>query len=127
MHLLLRTALHEHLSTESPDPKEGILILYYYYYDDDDENLYFFLIFALGGLLYLYDGQVQDYRSDHIEWESTKMNIKIIVYNSESNAYRLKNKREENGVAVMRRQTWTGTKNGTQTNKQKNTYIYVKY
>jgi hypothetical protein len=68
----------------------------------------------LDGLLYLYDGQVQDYRSDQIEWESSKMNIKIIVFLEESNSYRLKNKRDEHGVAVMRRQTWTGRKNGNE-------------
>ena len=36
------------------------------------------------------------------------MNIKLVLFNSSKNTYKLKNHKEDVGECVMRRQTWSG-------------------
>ncbi len=42
------------------------------------------------------------------KWATKRMNIKLVLYNSAKNAYKLKNHKEDVGECVMRRQTWSG-------------------
>ncbi|PRP83503.1 hypothetical protein PROFUN_04377 [Planoprotostelium fungivorum] len=59
-----------------------------------------------GGLLYLYDERCPDYLRDGIEWKKTRMSVKLIIHNAEKGIFKLKNHKTDDGVAVMRRQTW---------------------
>lgn len=63
-----------------------------------------------GGLLFLFDGAVPNYAQDDIEWQTAKMSVKLIVCNQNTGAYKLKNNRNDEGLVVMRRQTWQGKK-----------------
>jgi hypothetical protein len=60
-----------------------------------------------GGYLYLFDNKTTNYLEDNIPWAAKRMNIKLVLYNSSKNTYKLKNHKEDVGECVMRRQTWS--------------------
>lgn len=47
------------------------------------------------------------------------MSVKLIVYNKEKGIYKLKNHKEDEGLVVMRRQTFQGIENGWRKNEYK--------
>jgi len=50
------------------------------------------------------------FQKDGIEWQTAKMSVKLIVANQATGTYKLKNNRADEGLVVMRRQTWQGKK-----------------
>eukprot|EP01133_Synstelium_polycarpum_P004343 gene4343-5071_t len=61
------------------------------------------------GFLYLFKSGAKDYYGmDGIRWAKTKTNVRMIVYNEEQKAYKLKTHKKDHGVHVMRRQTHMG-------------------
>lgn len=97
--LILNNALKELVSTVSPTPDKE--------YKETDQR----------GFLYLYDGKVPNYMQDGIKWKKTRMSVKLIVHSKDKGIYKLKNHKTDEGVAVMRRQTWQG--NGWRKNEYK--------
>eukprot|EP01094_Clydonella_sp_ATCC50884_P024539 TRINITY_DN617_c0_g1_i1.p1 TRINITY_DN617_c0_g1~~TRINITY_DN617_c0_g1_i1.p1 ORF type:complete len:607 (-),score=150.99 TRINITY_DN617_c0_g1_i1:915-2735(-) len=78
------------------------------------------------GRMYLYDARRPDYRDDAMEWdESSGMCVKMIVYNTDSKEYRLKNNKHTVGHAVMRRQTFKGAHNTPSAGWRKHEYKLV--
>eukprot|EP01119_Soliformovum_irregulare_P019931 TRINITY_DN6402_c0_g1_i4.p1 TRINITY_DN6402_c0_g1~~TRINITY_DN6402_c0_g1_i4.p1 ORF type:complete len:594 (-),score=154.90 TRINITY_DN6402_c0_g1_i4:50-1831(-) len=86
--LVLKNALREFISTVAPNPEEE------------------FQQTSQRGFLYVYDGKVPNYMQDHIKWKKTRMSVKLIVYSKSKGIYKLKNHKTDEGVSVMRRQTW---------------------
>ncbi|KAL6075290.1 Leucine-rich repeat-containing protein C10orf11 [Balamuthia mandrillaris] len=87
IHLLLQNPLQELISMAAPRPA------------DSEEKQH----------LFLYDDGVPiaARRNDQIQWiAAKKMSIKLIIHNKKTELYKLKNNRNDEGVVVMRRQTW---------------------
>mmetsp|Transcript_14317 Transcript_14317/g.56345 ORF Transcript_14317/g.56345 Transcript_14317/m.56345 type:complete len:623 (+) Transcript_14317:198-2066(+) len=59
------------------------------------------------GFAFLFDGRFENFKDDGIKWKkATRMSVKLIIMNHETKAFKLKNNKSDEGVAVMRRQTW---------------------
>jgi Leucine-rich repeat len=60
------------------------------------------------GFLYLYDARSGGAHShDSIVWKKARMSVKLIVLDTAKGILKLKNHKQDSGVPVMRRQTWT--------------------
>lgn len=59
------------------------------------------------GFAFLFDGRFENFKEDEIKWKkASRMSVKLIIRNKETNAFKLKNNKSDEGDAVMRRQTW---------------------
>lgn len=64
-------------------------------------------IFSESGFIVIFSSPSCDYLNDGISWTvQTKMNLKLILYDTEKRAYKVKNAKSDSGEIVMRRQTW---------------------
>jgi len=99
IHLLLQNPLAELISMSVPNPTAAAAA------EEDPKSI--------PGYLYLFDGSVpiDSRREDNVLWtDCKKMSVKLIIYNESTEMYKLKNNKNDEGVVVMRRQTWRGEK-----------------
>jgi len=130
LHLLLKYPLAEFVSSAPPQPRSALSATL----DasacltvnplETQEALGSSSMSPSVGVLYVYDSPsgVTDHMNDGIEWETKKMNVKLIVRSS-AECYKLKNCKNDVGEVVMRRQTWLERNGGCW---RKNVYRLVR-
>mmetsp|Transcript_2410 Transcript_2410/g.3405 ORF Transcript_2410/g.3405 Transcript_2410/m.3405 type:complete len:219 (-) Transcript_2410:1021-1677(-) len=101
---ILKNPLHEFVSTRKPNVFVNSL----------EKTFYF----------HLFDGRCSNYNQDGVQWRSNnKMSVKLVIFNQNTGSYKLKNNKNDEGEAVMRRQTWQGQ----QIIMENNTYEWRKH
>lgn len=65
------------------------------------------------GFLYVYKNRPTNDEDDGVVWDEEKRQmLKLIMFDSNSNSYKIKNNKSVDGVSVMRRQVWRSSATG---------------